>query len=100
MWWRSIHARPRKRRAFVYVCSLLALLIYALPRLPKLAHGISGTFSFLWILFASLALAANLYFLVGADRERSRLLSTRFQDVREVREEEDHIEEGKRQLLQ
>lgn len=66
-----------KRRAAVYTLTLLALLAYALPQLPALRHGLAGTFSFLWILFAGLAVAANLYFLFGADRERSRNLDLR-----------------------
>ncbi|WDL95590.1 hypothetical protein [Alicyclobacillus sp. ALC3] len=61
-----------RRRAVVYTCALIALGVYGVPRLPELHHGLGGTFSVLWILFAGLAVAANLYFLFGADRERSR----------------------------
>lgn len=68
------HAR---RRAFVYGCALVALVVYGLPRIPALQRGLPGTFSLIWILFAGLALAANVYFLVGADKERSRMLELR-----------------------
>lgn len=61
-----------RRRAAVYTSALVALGVYGLPRLPALHHGLAGSFSVLWILFAGLAVASNLYFLFGADRERSR----------------------------
>lgn len=66
-----------KQRALVYTSCILALLAYGVPKLPALHEGISGTFSALWILFAALAVAANVYFLVGADKERSRMLEVK-----------------------
>ncbi|WP_197029244.1 hypothetical protein [Alicyclobacillus macrosporangiidus] len=63
-----------KHRALVYSGALVALAVYALPRLPDLRPGLGGTFTVLWILITALALSANLYFLVGADKERSRML--------------------------
>lgn len=68
------HTPYARMKAAVYACSILALAVYGLPRIPKLAPGMSGTFSMLWILFAFLAVAANVYYLVGADKERSRLV--------------------------
>lgn len=66
---------PNRRTALIYTCALIALGVYAIPNLlPELHPGIAGSFSVLWILFAGLALAANLYFLFGADKERSRML--------------------------
>jgi hypothetical protein len=65
-----------KNKAFVYVCAVIALGIYGIPKIPSLHPGIGGTFSMIWILFGVLALAANTYFLVGADKERSRMLET------------------------
>ncbi|MCL6517661.1 MAG: hypothetical protein K6T67_11990 [Alicyclobacillus sp.] len=65
------HAR---NRALVYSCALVGLTAYALPRLPELKPGLGGTFTVLWILVTALALSANIYFLVGADKERSRML--------------------------
>ncbi|GGJ11487.1 hypothetical protein GCM10010885_21010 [Alicyclobacillus cellulosilyticus] len=72
--WKVRMARSRVR-SFVYACALLSLLAYGVPRLPALRPGWAGTFSMLWILFAGLAFAANVYFAVGADRERSRMLA-------------------------
>jgi|GEM_PF-3213172 len=66
--------RPSRSRAMIYACALVALLVYGIPRIPSLKPGLAGSFSMLWILFAGLALAANVYFFVGADRERSRML--------------------------
>jgi hypothetical protein len=63
-----------KRRAFVNTCAIVALSVYGIPRIPRLHPGLDGTFSTIWILFAALAVAANLYFLVGADKERSQQL--------------------------
>ncbi|SFU46618.1 hypothetical protein [Alicyclobacillus macrosporangiidus] len=63
-----------KHRAMVYSCALVGLAVYALPRLPALRPGLGGTFTVLWILVTALVLSANLYFLVGADKERSRML--------------------------
>lgn len=65
-----------KNKAFVYTCAIVALGVYGIPRIPSLQPGIEGTFSMVWILFSVLALASNLYFLVGADKERSRMLET------------------------
>lgn len=66
-----------RNRAVVYTCALVAMGAYAVPRIPKLQHGLPGSFSMVWILFALLALAANVYFMVGADKERSRMLEAR-----------------------
>ncbi|GMA51552.1 hypothetical protein GCM10025857_29090 [Alicyclobacillus contaminans] len=64
-----------RRRALVYAAAALALAVYGIPRIPALAPGVAGTFSMVWILFAALAIASNLYFLVGADRERGHQLA-------------------------
>ncbi|MCL6453301.1 MAG: hypothetical protein K6T78_06665 [Alicyclobacillus sp.] len=81
---RKLKTVPHARnRAIVYSCALIAMGAYALPRIPKLEHGLPGSFSMLWILFALLALCANLYFLFGADKERSRMLEA--QEVAPVR---------------
>jgi uncharacterized membrane protein len=80
-----------KNKALVYTCALLAIGVYGVPRIPGLYPGLAGTFSMVWILFAVLALAANVYFLVGADRERSRMLETyemKGSSIRDVREED------------
>ncbi|WP_211230644.1 hypothetical protein [Alicyclobacillus herbarius] len=71
------HTRPdsySRRRALVYATALIALGAYGIPRLPSLQPGLAGTFALLWILFLGLGVAANLYFVFGADKERSRML--------------------------
>ncbi len=80
---RKLRYVPNPRsRAFVYTCSIVALAVYAVPRLPALHPGLAGTFSTVWILFAALAVASNLYFLFGADKERSRMLELHEGDAR------------------
>ena len=71
---KSAFVPNRRSKAVVYACSLIALGAYAVPRLPRLQPGLPGTFAMLWILFAVLALAANLYFMLGADEERKHML--------------------------
>jgi len=73
-----------RQKAFIYTCSLLALVAYGLPRLPALKHGLAGSFSVVWILFAALTISANLYFLFGADKERSRMLEAQESSVLET----------------
>ncbi|MCL6626983.1 hypothetical protein [Alicyclobacillus shizuokensis] len=71
------HTRPdasSRRRAMVYAGALVALGVYGIPRLPGLHPGLAGTFALVWILFLGLGIAANLYFVFGADRERVRML--------------------------
>ncbi|SIS55642.1 hypothetical protein [Alicyclobacillus vulcanalis] len=63
-----------RRTSAIYGLAALALAVYGVPRLPKLEHGVAGTFSALWMLFLALFIGANLYFLLGADRERARQL--------------------------
>ncbi|MDI9260880.1 hypothetical protein [Alicyclobacillus sendaiensis] len=67
---------PRQVRMYsaIYGLAALALAAYGVPRLPKLEHGLAGTFSALWLLLLALYIGANLYFWLGADRERARRL--------------------------
>lgn len=81
------HVPQAKNRAIVYTCSIIALVAYATPRIPALHHGMPGTFSMVWILFAILALASNVYFLVGADKERSRMLESQELRARSLAQE-------------
>ncbi|QQE78034.1 hypothetical protein [Alicyclobacillus sp. SO9] len=71
---RKIGMRPSRRNTFIYICALIAMLAYGIPRIPALKPGLAGSFSAVWILFCALAIAANVYFFVGADKERSRML--------------------------
>jgi hypothetical protein len=84
-----------KSRAFVYVCALIALLAYAIPRIPSLKPGLGGTFSMVWLLFVALAVASNLYFLFGADKERSKML-----EVREITRERPSDEGERRRAFE
>lgn len=99
MWRKSLYRAGGRRRAFVYVCAIAAMMVYSIPRLPKLQPGVAGSFAMLWILFAGVALAANLYFLFGADKERSKMLAVKAQGI-VVHEEADEFahlrEEGLR----
>lgn len=63
-----------RQKSFVYTCALIGLTIYGVPQLPKLQHGLAGTFTALWLLFVALSVGANLYFLFGTDKERKRIL--------------------------
>lgn len=63
-----------RQKSIVYTCALLGLTVYGIPRLPHMAHGLAGTFTTVWLLFVALAVAANLYFVFGADKERKALL--------------------------
>jgi hypothetical protein len=71
---KTMHFRKTKQKAVAYTVSLILLAVYGIPRMPKIHPGLGGSFVTLWILFVALAIAANVYFLVGADRERSRML--------------------------
>lgn len=57
-------------RSFVYLTIGLAMLFYALPHLPDVGPSLAGVFTLSWTGFAMLIIAANLYYLVGVDRER------------------------------
>jgi len=63
-----------RRKAAIYTLSLITLLTFGIPRIPELHPGTAGTFAMVWIMFSALAVAANLYFWIGADKERSRML--------------------------
>jgi hypothetical protein len=56
-------------RAFVYLTLGLAMLFFALPRLPHVTMSLEGAFTLSWLLFAMLIVGANLYYLIGADRD-------------------------------
>lgn len=48
----------------------LALLFYALPRLPQATWSLEGAFTIAWLSFSVLIIGANLYQLIGVDKER------------------------------
>ncbi|MGZ4032765.1 MAG: hypothetical protein ACXVDJ_09510 [Tumebacillaceae bacterium] len=61
--------REHTIRAFIYLTLGLAMLFFALPRLPHVTASVEGAFTVSWLLFAMLIVGANLYYLVGADRD-------------------------------
>ncbi len=70
-----------KQKALAYTSGLLLLAGYGIPRMPEIHPGIAGSFVVLWILFTALTIAANIYFLVGADKERSKMLEEKDNEV-------------------
>lgn len=70
--------------SFVYMGLGLAMLFYAIPQLPKLSATAAGVFSVVWLLFGILVVGANLYYLIGVDRERKRRDRFRREWEREV----------------
>jgi hypothetical protein len=71
---KTAYVRNGQLKSVLYGAATVALLAYAVPKIPRLEHGLGGTFSFLWITFAGLAVSANVYFAVAADKERSYML--------------------------
>lgn len=60
----------RKRKGFVYLIIALTILMYAVPRLPiHSADSAASLFAAVWLCFALVVLAAQLYHLFGVDRE-------------------------------
>lgn len=72
-----------RQKSIVYTCALLGLTVYGVPKLPHMEHGLAGTFTVVWLLFVALAVAANLYFAFGADKERKALLEQSELDMRQ-----------------
>lgn len=63
-----------KQRWLVSIMSALALLYYALPRLPFDASGLPQYFSLLWLVFALLAIGGNLAAFLYAEPKRKSVL--------------------------
>ncbi|MBL0386249.1 hypothetical protein JJB07_06230 [Tumebacillus sp. ITR2] len=81
--------RKQTMRAFVYLTAGLAMLFYALPRVPDVTMDISGAFTISWLAFAMLFIGANLYYLIGVDKERQsrrRRNDWLYRTLRNVRE--------------
>lgn len=62
--------RAEAKKSLLYLAIALGMIIYAIPRLPVLTLTEEGLFTLLWLSYALLALGANLYFLMGVDRDR------------------------------
>ncbi|MDI3328590.1 MAG: hypothetical protein QJR06_08560 [Alicyclobacillaceae bacterium] len=65
-----------------------AVLLYGLPRLPRLEPGWSGAFATAWIGLSLIVVGSFLHQLMGADRQRRRPervpLAVRRAAVREI----------------
>lgn len=61
---------PNRVLSTTYVLLSTGILVVAVPRLPRLSLNIDGVFAVFWIAFALAVLGANLWFALGADRER------------------------------
>lgn len=59
-------------RAFVYLVIGLGMLIYAIPRLPQVSTSLAGIYALVWLLFAMLLIAANLYALLRVDSSQKK----------------------------
>jgi hypothetical protein len=64
--------RRDARKAFIYLAIGLVMLFYAVPRLPDVTFSEEGVFTIVWLLFALLTVGANLYVLIGVDKERRK----------------------------
>lgn len=62
-----------KQRWFLSILSALALIYYALPRLPFGEVGLPQYFSILWLIFALLAIGGNLAAFLFADAHNKSL---------------------------
>ncbi len=62
-----------KQRWFLSILSALALLYYALPRLP-FEKGLPQYFSLLWITFALIAIGGNLAAFLFAEKKQETVL--------------------------
>ena len=66
-----VDRRKRPRGGVFYVVASLGLLYEAVPRLPRQMGVLPETFTLAWCGFALLVVAANLWHLLGADKERA-----------------------------
>ncbi|MFS0727293.1 hypothetical protein [Paenibacillus sp. 1P07SE] len=68
--------KPKKWRHVVYLALALGMLAIGLPELRFAAEWSAHVvFSYSWVLFVLLIIAANLYALLGIDEETARQLA-------------------------
>lgn len=58
-----------KVRSIGYIVMAIAMVLYAVPKLPAFTFSAAGFFTLVWLAFALLVIGSNLYYLIGADRE-------------------------------
>lgn len=63
-----------KQRWLLSILSSMALLYYALPRLPLEGSGLPYYFSLLWLAFALLAIGGNLAAVLYAESKQKSVL--------------------------
>ncbi len=63
--------RKKRKGGVLYTATGLGLLYEAVPRLPRQAGVWPETFVLAWCGFAMLVVAANLWYVLGADKERA-----------------------------
>ncbi|UOF92655.1 hypothetical protein LSG31_11110 [Fodinisporobacter ferrooxydans] len=56
-------------KSVLYVILGLAMVLYAIPKLPAISLSVSGIFTVVWLLFSFLFIGANLYYVYGVDKE-------------------------------
>ena len=85
-------------KPLLYICFVLGLLIYAVPRLP-MGQGMTAAtlFSVAWLVMMLILLAAYLHELLGADEE-ARKEAARIKKMKRWQTEQ--WMRGKRKLLQ
>jgi hypothetical protein len=84
-------------RAFVYLTLGLAMLFWALPNLPAVTLSLQGVFTVSWLLLVLLTISANLYYLIGVDREEQAMSKQRRWIERGLRElRRGYFQEAKR----
>lgn len=94
--------RKQTTRSFVYMTIGLALLFYALPRVPQVTWSLEGAFTCVWLAFAMLIISSNLYYLIGVDKEKQERKKKRNEWLeRGLREfKRGYFSEAKREMRQ
>ncbi|MGB8955717.1 MAG: hypothetical protein WCC10_10095 [Tumebacillaceae bacterium] len=93
--------RKQTMRSFVYLTIGLAMLFYAMPNLPHVEASLKGAFTVSWLMLAMLIIGANLFHLIGVDREsqaRKKRYAWLRSGMREIRR--GYFVEAKRQIKQ
>lgn len=66
-----VDRRNGPRGGVFYVVAGLGLLYEAVPRLPRQTGALPEAFTLAWCAFALLVVGANLWHVLGADKERA-----------------------------
>ncbi len=75
VWKEALNVDKKKLPNAIYLILALAMVLIAIPRLELGAGGtLSTVFGLIWIGFALLVIAANLYTLLGVDEETRQQL--------------------------